>query len=135
MDSSMPFKGRVLIAEDNEDLRDLMALQLAKLGVETLLAGNGAEALALASSEVPDLILLDVEMPILDGLEVARRLRANGFNGSIVAVSANRDSDSLRELRAAGCDDAVDKPVRLEELRALLSARLGPATRGSGDAS
>ena len=124
MDVGVQFKGRVLVADDNEDLRDLMALQLAKLGVDVLLASNGAEALSVARREAPDLILLDIEMPILDGLEVARQLSASGFAGAIVAVSAHRDNVSLERMCAAGCDDSVTKPVKLEELRALLAGRL-----------
>jgi CheY-like chemotaxis protein len=124
MGVGVQFKGCVLVADDNEDLRDLMALQLAKLGVDVLLASNGAEALSVASREVPDLILLDIEMPILDGLEVARQLRASGFTGAIVAVSAHRDNESRERMCAAGCDDSVTKPMKLEELRAVLTGRL-----------
>lgn len=124
MDAGVQFKGRVLVADDNEDLRDLMALQLSKLGVQVLLASNGAEALSVASREAPDLILLDIEMPIMDGLEVARKLRASGFNRAIVAVSAYRDNENLERICAAGCDDSVTKPVKLEELRAVLTGRL-----------
>jgi|ERR1700674_276902 len=127
MDADVQFRGRVLVADDNEDLRELMALQLAKLGVHVLLARDGAEALSVTRRETPDLILLDIEMPIIDGLEVARKLRASGFTGKIVAVSAHGDDKSLERMRAAGCDASVNKPVTLEELRAVLTGRLAPA--------
>lgn len=122
------FKGRVLVADDNDDLRDLMALRLSKLGVEPLLASNGAEAIAMAAREHPDLILLDMAMPVMDGYEAARKLRSAGFSGPIIAVTAHRNDEELQRRLAAGCDDSIDKPLQLEELRAVLAGRLPPAS-------
>ena len=107
----------VLIAEDHEDSRDALATLLDAFGYRVLLAGNGAEAVERARAGLPDLILMDMMMPHVDGFAAARELRADErFRGvPIIAITAMEGA--RRDVLAAGCDDLVVKPV---DIRAFL---------------
>lgn len=126
---SVPAKTRplVLVAEDEEDILDLVVFDLEDEGYDVLTARNGEEAIALALERHPDLILLDVAMPGLDGYEVTRRLRANeSTRGTPVVLLTARAQ--VRDVIAgfeAGANDYVTKPFRPDELRTRLHAALG----------
>lgn len=126
---SVPAKTRplVLVAEDEEDILDLVVFDLEDEGYEVLTARNGEEAIALALERHPDLILLDVAMPGLDGYEVTRRLRADeSTRGTPVVLLTARAQ--VRDVIAgfeAGANDYVTKPFRPDELRTRLHAALG----------
>ncbi len=115
---------RVLIVDDCRDTTWSLALLLRMWGCETAVAHDGPTALALATAFHPDVILLDMAMPGMDGCEVARRLR--GLEGGdclyLLGVSGyGRDEDRLRALEA-GCNDHWIKPVELDALRDLLAS-------------
>ena len=126
---SVPAKTRplVLVAEDEEDILDLVVFDLEDEGYDVLTARNGEEAIALALERRPDLILLDVAMPGLDGYEVTRRLRADeSTRGTPVVLLTARAQ--VRDVIAgfeAGANDYVTKPFRPDELRTRLHAALG----------
>jgi DNA-binding response OmpR family regulator len=126
---SVPAKTRplVLVAEDDEDILDLVVFDLEDEGYDVLTARNGEEAIALALERRPDLILLDVAMPGLDGYEVTRRLRADeSTRGTPVVLLTARAQ--VRDVIAgfeAGANDYVTKPFRPDELRTRLHAALG----------
>ncbi len=112
----------VLLVEDSLVNQKLMSMMLQNAGCETALATNGAEAVALFSENSFDLVLMDVQMPVMDGLEATRRIRlyeqeANQYT-PIVAVTAGMDRDSCLE---AGMDDYMAKPVRLDMLKEILN--------------
>jgi putative two-component system response regulator len=113
---------RILIADDEPLNRDLMALLVRALGHEAVLAADGPEALALARERAPDLVLLDVMMPGMDGFEVARRLKADGATRGvpIVIVSALDDQEARLRGLQAGAEDFLSRPVDRSELRARL---------------
>jgi CheY-like chemotaxis protein len=107
---------RVLLAEDNRDLMQIFARQLNVLGLEVLGVSNGRDAAelalaALAAGNPFDLVLMDLEMPVVDGYEATRRLRAGGFSGPIVALTAHSADDNRLDCLATGCNDCVCKPV------------------------
>jgi DNA-binding response OmpR family regulator len=106
---------RVLIAEDDEPTRRMLGDFLEQEGYQVQLAADGKQALELASSFLPDLILLDVKMPGIDGLEVARRLHAKGSVPIIMLSALTDEIDRVAGL-SAGSDDYVTKPVRPREL-------------------
>jgi DNA-binding response OmpR family regulator len=115
--------GRILIVEDDEKLAGVLAGDLKLAGYEVLSAKTGLAALEIAARENPDVVLLDLGLPDLDGLEVARRLR--GENAPvIIAVTARVSISDRVDGLYAGADDYITKPFALEELRARLHAQL-----------
>ena len=121
---------RVLIADDNADAADAMAMFLETLGAEVQVVYDGADALDAARSRKPDLILLDIGMPTMDGYEVARRVRGEPWGASITVVALTgwgREEDRRRS-REAGFDGHLVKPVDFDALERLL---LGPPPRAS----
>lgn len=129
-----PPEARLLVVEDEPNIRELLATSLRFAGFEVETAEDGASALALAEQASPDLVVLDVMLPDLDGFEVTRRLRAQGRRQPIVFVTA-RDSvgDTVQGLTVGG-DDYITKPFSLEEVVARIRAVLR-RTRGSVDDS
>ena len=115
-----PLAGRVLVAEDNDDIRLLVEVFLTKLGVETRTVANGFSAVESALSERFDAVLLDMEMPIMNGYEAVHVLRERNYTGPILAFTAHHDGLEADRALAAGCDGTVAKPVSLEGLRNAL---------------
>jgi CheY-like chemotaxis protein len=109
---------KILLVEDNEMNRDMLSRRLIRSGFEVITAVNGEEGLGLASSESPDLILLDLSLPVLDGWEVARRLKVDTstFRIPIIALTARAMAQDKESALAAGCDDYDTKPVELQRL-------------------
>jgi two-component system KDP operon response regulator KdpE len=127
-------EGRVvLVIEDEQKIRDIVREALSGPGDRWLNAGTGAEGLALAGAEHPDLIVLDLGLPDADGLEVCRRLRA--ITASPIVVLSARDTEQDKvALLDAGADDYVTKPFGTSELRARARAQLRRARMPSGAA-
>jgi CheY-like chemotaxis protein len=128
---------RILIAEDDIPSRELLAEMLLGWGYEVAQAANGVEALALIERLRPELVLLDIQMPLLDGFGVIARIRNDPRSAAlpVVAVSAHAMRDDSRRIRSAGFDAHVAKPVDLEALRLLLQDKFsgapGPSTNAS----
>jgi PAS domain S-box-containing protein len=127
-----PGRLRILLAEDNAVNQQLALAMLEKLGYGGEVASNGLEALAALERRRYDVVLMDVQMPELDGLEATRRIheRWGSERPHIIAVTAGAMSEEREQCLAAGMDDYLSKPIRIEELSAAL-ASLGPATAGS----
>ncbi|MBG0842942.1 response regulator [Ectopseudomonas toyotomiensis] len=117
---------RVLLVEDNPVNQMVAKGMLAKLGYQVLVAAHGAEALEVLEQEPIDLILMDCNMPVMDGYEASRRIRSNGRwpELPIVALTANALSDERERCRAAGMNDYLAKPFRREELAVMLDTWL-----------
>lgn len=112
----------VMVVEDFEDNRFMMRRLLEMSGYRVLEAINGEEAVELARSEHPSLILMDLSLPLLDGLAATRRIRQfeELRDVPIVAVSAHDTADFHADALAAGCNDYVTKPIDFDQLEALL---------------
>lgn len=126
-ESDKPFK--VLLVEDTEDNRFMMRRLLEMSSYVVVEAVNGEEAVKLAASEQPDVILMDLSLPVVDGLGATRQIRKlEQLHGvPIIAVSAHDTADFHSEALAAGCDAYITKPIdfsELEELIAILLNRL-----------
>ncbi len=127
---------KILLADDEEDVRDIVRMFLEGEGYEVVTAYDGLEALSMIEAEHPDLILLDVMMPVMSGIEVARRLRANHATSQIpvIMLSAAAQTESIKQCIAAGVKDYVVKPFqpsKLEEIirRVLAGAEVAGADR------
>jgi CheY-like chemotaxis protein len=120
----------ILVAEDFDDTRQMMKLLLEMRGHSVIEAANGQEAVEIATSQRPDLILMDLNMPVLDGISATRLLheRPETAGVPVVAVTAHCGDPVWRERAlAAGCVECVDKPVDFDKLERLLD-RLLPQT-------
>ena len=109
---------KILLVEDNEMNRDMLSRRLTKRGYEVLIAVDGAEALELARAEGPDLILMDMSLPVMDGWEATRELKKTDDTRSIpiIALTAHAMSADKDRALEAGCDDFDTKPVELARL-------------------
>jgi len=109
---------KILLVEDSEMNRDMLARRLAKRGYEVVIAVDGGQGVTLAQTEAPDLILMDMNLPVLDGSEATRQLRAAPATRSIpiIALTAHAMSGDREKALEAGCDDYDTKPIELERL-------------------
>jgi signal transduction histidine kinase/CheY-like chemotaxis protein len=114
-------RGRVLVAEDNAVNARVVCALLTRLGLEVVVAGDGEQALSRLAAEPFDLLLLDCHMPVLDGFETARRLRASGSRLPVVALTASTQPEDQEACRVAGMDAFLAKPVNLAALQATLA--------------
>ncbi len=123
---------KILLVEDNEDNRDMLSRRLARKGYEVVLAVDGGEGVSQAATQKPDLILMDMSLPVLDGWEATRRIKADPATQSIpvIALTAHAMSDDREKAFAAGCDDYDTKPVELprllEKIESLLAGGRTP---------
>ena len=117
---------RILIVEDNELSRDMLSRRLTKRGYEVATAADGEEGVAKASTDEPDLILMDLAMPVLDGWEATRRIKAADRTAAIpvIGLSAHAMADDADRARGVGCDDFDTKPVELPRLLSKIEALL-----------
>jgi two-component system cell cycle response regulator DivK len=119
----------ILVVEDQEELRRLYVEQLALSGFEVIEASNGVDAIAHTSTHSPDVVLMDLSLPILDGWEATRRLKADARTAHIpvVALTAHDGSGELQRATRAGCDWFVPKPcpphALITEVRRVLAGR------------
>lgn len=115
---------RILLVDDDAFSRKLMGFYLQPMGAEVELLPGGAECLTSVAARSPDLILMDCQMPGLDGFETTRRLRASHYSGVILALTGNSDEDTLRNCSEAGMNGHMSKPVDAATLRARISEAL-----------
>jgi two-component system OmpR family response regulator len=125
-------EARLLVVEDEPNIRELLATSLRFAGFEVLTAANGAEAVKLATTESPDLVVLDVMLPDVDGFTVTRKIRETGRHVPIVFVTARDSTDDKIKGLTVGGDDYVTKPFSLDEVVARIRAVLR-RTRGEQD--
>ncbi|QDG51014.1 response regulator [Persicimonas caeni] len=116
----------ILLVEDNEMNRDMLARRLQRRGYEVVIAGDGQQALDLVHDSAPDLILMDLSLPVMDGWEATRRLKADDATASIpvIALTAHALQADREKALAAGCDDFATKPVEFKKLQGQMEALL-----------
>ncbi|HJU15985.1 MAG TPA: response regulator [Stellaceae bacterium] len=119
---------KILIVEDNEMNRDMLSRRLVRRGYEVAIAVDGETGVAAAARECPDLILMDMSLPVLDGWEATRQLKAQDATRAIpvIGLSAHAMTGDRDKALAAGCDDYDTKPVELPRLLSKIEALLGP---------
>lgn len=117
---------KVLLVEDNELNRDMLSRRLAKRGYEVVMAIDGQQGVAMAVSEKPDIILLDMSLPVVDGWEAAQQIKANEASKGLplIALTAHAMASDRERALLAGCDDFDTKPVELPRLLGKMEALL-----------
>ncbi|MFP5411542.1 MAG: response regulator [Gammaproteobacteria bacterium] len=122
----------ILLVEDNELNRDMLSRRLARQGYQVLQAVDGGDAIARARDSAPDLILMDLSLPVIDGWEATRRLKADEATRRIpvIALTAHAMAGDREQAMAAGCDDFDTKPVELPRLLEKIAALLGASGAG-----
>jgi two-component system, cell cycle response regulator DivK len=118
---------RILLVEDNEMNRDMLSRRLARKEYEVLVAVDGKEGVEMAGSVAPDLILMDMSLPVMDGWEATRQLKASPETKAIpiIALTAHAMSGDREKAIEAGCDDYDTKPIELPRLLAKMEDLLG----------
>lgn len=119
-DSTKPI--RVLLAEDNLNNQEIIKLYLKKIGCETTVVNDGLKAVSYALLEKYDLILMDMRMPNLSGMEAVRILRTRGYNKLIYSLSADDSERAIQECLDAGCDGCISKPIVMNDLQAAIQS-------------
>ena len=123
---------KILLVEDNEMNRDMLSRRLQRKGYEVVIAVDGGAGVEAARREKPDLILMDMSLPVLDGWEATRQLKGEDDTRSvpIIALTAHAMAGDREKALEAGCDDYDTKPIELprllEKIEALLQKRPGP---------
>jgi CheY-like chemotaxis protein len=125
---------KLLLVEDNEDNRDMLSRRLIRKGYEVSMAVDGADGVAKAQAERPDLILMDMSLPIMDGWEATRQVKADPRTAAtpVIALTAHAMAGDREKAVAAGCDDYDTKPVDLPRLLAKIEALLAKQEGGAG---
>ena len=118
---------KILLVEDNEMNRDMLARRLQRKGYEVVIAVDGEEAVRMAQSQAPDLILMDIRLPVMDGWEAMRRIKIMPETQSIpiIALTAHAMAGDRERCLEAGCEDYDTKPVEFKRLLGKINALLG----------
>jgi two-component system, cell cycle response regulator DivK len=117
---------KILLVEDNEMNRDMLSRRLSRRGYEVVMAFDGGSGVAMATTENPDLILMDMSLPVIDGWEATRQIKADPNTKTIpvIALTAHAMSGDREQALAAGCDDYDTKPIDLARLLAKIESIL-----------
>jgi CheY-like chemotaxis protein len=117
---------KILLVEDNEMNRDMLSRRLARKGYEVAIAVDGQQGVDMAASEAPDVILMDMSLPVIDGWEATRQIKANPATQPIpvIALTAHAMAGDREQALGAGCDDYDTKPIELPRLLEKIAAQL-----------
>jgi two-component system, cell cycle response regulator DivK len=119
---------KILLVEDNEMNRDMLSRRLKRNGYDVVIAIDGQQGVDMAASEAPDLILMDMSLPVIDGWEATRRVKANEETRGIpvIALTAHAMAGDREKAIEAGCEDYDTKPVEITRLLEKITTLLGP---------
>jgi two-component system cell cycle response regulator DivK len=117
---------KILLVEDNEMNRDMLSRRVQRKGFEVVMAADGGQAVNMAKTELPDLILMDMSLPVIDGWEATRRVKASETTGHIpiIALTAHAMAGDREKAMSAGCNDYDTKPIELPRLLEKIDALL-----------
>lgn len=123
---------KILLVEDNEMNRDMLSRRLERKGFQVVIATDGAAGVSMSQTELPDLILMDMSLPVLDGWEATRQVRASAATAQIpvIALTAHAMAGDREKALAAGCNDYDTKPIELPRLLEKINALLSQGATG-----
>lgn len=114
----------VLYADDNLEIIELVRVLVERAGYQLLTARNGREAVQLSLDENPDLVLMDINMPGIDGFTAVRQLRDDGYNNPVIMLTASESEQDREHALSAGCDDYILKTIDMGDVEIMLSRHL-----------
>lgn len=114
----------VLLTDDNQDMVELVKLILSNSGYNLIVAGDGIEAVDICMTKKPDLVLMDLKMPNMDGFEATKTLREKGFNNPIVVLTASESEEDREKAVAAGCDGYIIKSMEMHGVESAIDRLL-----------
>ncbi len=117
----------VLYVDDSEDMLEIVKLVLANSGYQILTASSGAEAIEICSNEQPDLILMDLNMPDIDGFATTQQLRSNGYHNPIVVLTASENEEDKVKAQAIGCTDYILKTLDMSDVEGVIDRYIAEA--------
>lgn len=120
----------VLLTDDNEDIVELVQLVLKNAGYRLITATDGARAVETCLQQQPDLVLMDLNMPNMNGIDAARTLRERGFRNPIIVLTSSESEQDRARAREAGCDDYILKTLEMSDVRSVLNRYLSEAGGG-----
>lgn len=123
---------RILVTDDDPAIRDVLTRFLTARGFEVLTAADGREALKILKSDPPDIVLLDIAMPRLNGIEVLRRMQADGIDVGVIMISGHPDEDAAKKSLQLGAADFIVKPFDFTYLETSLMAKLATIDEDEG---
>ena len=130
-----PLAGSILLAEDSPDNQELIAMYIRKTGATLSIAEDGRQAVEMCKDNKFDLILMDMQMPVMDGLQAIIMLRANGYTGPMVSLTANAMMSDREKCLAAGADDYLVKPINLQRFYEVLNTYLAASNKNDNSES
>ncbi len=120
---------KILIVDDNEENRDVLSRRLTRKGFEVLIATGGVEGIEITLAEQPDVVLMDMNMPEMDGWAATTQLREKDFKMPVIALTAHAMTGDRERAIAAGCNDYHTKPVDMDKLMQQIETHLADATK------
>lgn len=127
---------KILLVEDNEMNRDMLSRRLQRKGFNVVMAFDGGQGVEMASTEKPDIILMDMSLPVLDGWAATQKIKSNPATASlpIIALTAHAMAGDEQKAREAGCDDYDTKPIEFQRLLGKIEALLNRRAEAQGSA-
>jgi CheY-like chemotaxis protein len=120
-------KKTVLVIEDDPDMRELIGLVLANSGYRLISAVDGVEAVETCLRDRPDLLLMDLNMPRMNGIDAIRTLRQKGYDRPIVVLTASESEQARQDAKCAGCDDFIVKSLDMRDVERIINRHLSEA--------
>jgi len=116
---------KLLIIDDESDIREFTQSYFKKRGIDTFIAANGREGLDIIAAQSPDLVLLDMRMPGMTGIEVLREMRSRNFQTKVIMVTGIEEPEIIQEAQTLGIIDFIHKPLNLSEVEKIVMRELG----------
>ncbi|OGT73202.1 MAG: hypothetical protein A2W76_09540 [Gammaproteobacteria bacterium RIFCSPLOWO2_12_47_11] len=115
----------VLYVDDNDEILEIIGMLMEGTDYHLLTVNDSSKAVAMCLEKTPDLVLMDINMPGMNGFEVTKKLRRSGFNNPIVVLTASESDDDRKQAKAAGCTDYILKTVDMRNVRSIIDQYIG----------
>jgi CheY-like chemotaxis protein len=123
---------KVLYVDDSEETLEVIQIILAKSGYQILTASSGKQAVEVCSKEQPDLVLMDINMPDLDGFASIQLLRSSGYNNPVIMLTASENEEDRAKAKAIGCVDYILKTLDMRDIESVIDRYIADADAGGG---
>ena len=115
----------VLYVDDNDEILEIIGMLLEGTDYQLLTVNDSGKAVAVCLEKIPDLVLMDIKMPGMNGFEVTKKLRSSGFNNPVVVLTASESDEDRKQAKASGCTDYILKTVDMRNVRSIIDQYIG----------